>query len=132
MFNPRAPRRKFGNTKVTTVDGLKFDSKKEAQRWAILKKRQEDGLISKLERQKKIRLFDGFKTTKKVTAETIRPIDYTADFVYEKDAVVIIEDVKASKFLLTPVYKLKRKLLLAILEREGRKYEFLEIYDVFS
>lgn len=39
---------------------------------------------------------------------------YYADFVYDKDGETIVEDVKASKYFQTDVYKIKRKLMLYI------------------
>lgn len=47
---------KLGNRKVT-VDGIEFDSKKEAQRYYELKLLQRAGVISELELQKEYELI---------------------------------------------------------------------------
>ena len=43
----------------------------------------------------------------KKNGKTFRKIEYIADFMYEEDGKVIVEDVKGMK---TDVFKLKRKL----------------------
>lgn len=56
------------------------------------------------------------KTKDKIVSVTLqRPITYTADFTYIKvaDESYVVEDVKASKFLLTDKYILKKKMLYA-------------------
>lgn len=91
---------KYHNQK-TTIDGIVFDSKKEAKRYTVLRSLQEGGYIRGLELQVP------FELVPKGNGE--RAVKYIADFVYydiEKQ-VSIVEDVKGYK---TDVYKLKRKL----------------------
>lgn len=92
-------------SKKTTIDGITFDSKKEAGRYVELRKLQEQHIISNLELQPVFLLQEGFKKDKK----KYRPITYIADFKYIENGKVIVEDVKGFK---TPEYKIKKKLFL--------------------
>ena len=97
---------KYGNKK-TVVDGITFDSKKEATRFAELKLLQRAGEIFDLQRQVPFTLIP-----KQVRdGKTIeRPCVYKADFVYkDKDGTEIVEDTKGMK---TKEYIIKRKLML--------------------
>ena len=93
---------KFGNRK-TTVDGLVFDSKREATRWQQLKLLERGGLITDLQRQVKFELIP------KQVGE--RPAHYIADFVYTEvqNGLRVVEDTKGYR---TREYVLKRKLML--------------------
>lgn len=102
-------RAKYGNQKVE-VNGVKYDSKKEARRAEVLECFENVGEISNLERQKKFVLQPSFK----FNGHTIREIAYVADFVYEKDGKQIVEDVKSPITRNNPVYKLKKKMMLYV------------------
>lgn len=93
------------HNKRTTVDGITFDSKKEAQRYSELKILERGGKISQLVLQPRFELQESFKKNGK----TYRKIEYVADFMYRDNEknVTIVEDVKGVK---TDVYKLKRKM----------------------
>ena len=52
----RRTQNKYGNHKIT-MGGIKFDSKKEAERWFILKDMEKRGEISQLARQVKFVLI---------------------------------------------------------------------------
>jgi len=92
---------KYGNTKIR-VDGRRFDSKREAARWQELKLLERAGEIKGLERQVEYELIP------KQPGE--RAVKYIADFRYiDHDGKTVVEDTKGVK---TPVYILKRKLLL--------------------
>lgn len=94
---------KYRNRK-TTIDGITFDSKAEARRYAELKLLEKVGEIRDLELQPRFRLVDGFKKNGKV----FRPIDYIADFKYvDREGKTIVEDVKGKE---TEVFKIKQKL----------------------
>lgn len=95
---------KYGNKK-TVVDGFKFDSKKEADRYLVLKDMLMHDEIEDLQLQPKFLLQENYK----YKGETIRKIYYIADFSYKKEGNLVVEDVKGKK---TDVYKLKRKLFL--------------------
>lgn len=85
----------------TTVDGIRFASKKEAARYGQLKLMEKAGEISELCTQTKYPLTVGGTTV----------ATYIADFTYRKQGSTVVEDVKG---VLTPVYRLKKKLMLAI------------------
>lgn len=118
----RANRPKYGNSKVT-FDGHTFDSKREKDRYVVLKEAQEDGIISDLQLQPKWELIPKItetyvkhlKTKDKVCERTAQlPITYTADFAYTKDGERIIEDVKISPKMLPKEFALKVKMMRAI------------------
>lgn len=88
-----------------TVGKLKFDSKKERQRFEELNMLEQAGEIRNLKLQHEFLLQGAFTDT---TGERTRSIKYIADFTYWKDNTFVIEDVKGMK---TDVYKLKRKMM---------------------
>lgn len=97
---PQKRRSKYGAT-PTMVDGIRFDSAKEARRYAELKLLERAGEIQSLYLQPKyeLRVGDGF----------VDPIGrYVADFSYTdaRTGEVVIEDVKGFK---TPLYRWKKK-----------------------
>lgn len=96
---------KYGNKK-TYVDGIKFDSRKESQRWMELKMLEKAGKIHGLMRQVKYELIPAHRKT---DGKLERAACYYADFQYEKDGNLIVEDAKG---LRTKEYILKRKLML--------------------
>lgn len=102
-------RSKYG-AKKTVVDGIQFDSKKEARRYAELKLLQKAGEISNLELQKKFLLIPSQKLGGKVVE---RECSYVADFVYTdtKTGNIVVEDTKGIK---TKDYIIKRKLMLYV------------------
>lgn len=102
-------RPKYGN-KRTLVDGIKFHSMKEAERYIELKRLVEAGEISHLELQPRFILQIGGKP---ITYESGRKAEYRADFAYFDGNKRIVEDVK-SPATKTQVYKLKRALVEAI------------------
>lgn len=91
------------HAKKTTVDGITFDSRKEADRYLVLKGMEDDGAIEALRRQVRYELVPAFD----VDGRHYRPVFYVADFVYVEDGKEVVEDVKGMR---TDVYKLKSKL----------------------
>lgn len=91
------------HARKTTVDGITFDSRKEADRYLVLKGMEEDGLIEDLRRQVRYELVPAFD----VNGKHYRPVYYVADFVYREDGQEVVEDVKG---MITDVYRLKSKL----------------------
>ena len=89
---------KYGNV-PTVVDGIRFDSKAEANRYSELRLLERAGTISDLECQPRYVLGTGK-----------RPPVYVADFRYHEGGRLIIEDVKGGKATQTAVFKLKAKL----------------------
>jgi len=99
---------KYRNQK-TIVDGITFDSKKEANRWAELKLLERAGKITFLQRQVSYVLVPKQVRDGKMIE---RPVVYKADFAYkDENGEDVVEDVK-SPATKTQVYILKRKLLL--------------------
>lgn len=105
------------NAHKTEVDGIKFDSRKEARRWEELMALAEAGEITELERQRKYQLTPevrehGIGRDKKLGHVIELPSYYIADFTYRDSAGrLVVEDVK-SPATKTPQYILKRKLML--------------------
>lgn len=97
---------KYRNEKVV-INGIVFDSKREADRWADLNVLQRAGEISRLQRQVKYVLIPTQYDEKKKVLE--RECSYIADFVYFKDGKLVVEDAKGFK---TPEYRIKKKLML--------------------
>lgn len=95
-------RRKYGNKKVE-YDGIKFDSKREMQRYCELKLLERAGEIKNLQLQPKFVLQESFKKNGK----THRAINYIADFMYEENDKIKVEDSKGFK---TDVYAIKKKM----------------------
>lgn len=98
---------KYRNKKIT-IDGITFDSKKEANRWMELKLLERAGEISHLARQVKYELIPSQKIDGKVVE---RACSYVADFVYLENGKTVVEDTKGFK---TPDYIIKRKLMLQV------------------
>lgn len=105
---------KYRNIKCV-YDGLKFDSKKEAQRYAELKVLEKCGAIQNLKTQVKFCIVP--KTEKNRRARF-----YIADFVYTEKGVNTIEDVKSPITRRNPVYSLKKALVLV----NYAEYNFVE------
>jgi len=94
---------KYHNVK-TVVDGIKFDSRKEANRYCELKLLEKAGEIRELTLQESWVLIPAFTKDGK----HYRAIYYVSDFsYYDKDDKYIVEDVKGFK---TAVFQLKRKM----------------------
>lgn len=113
---------KYGN-KITYVNGKKFDSRKEAMHYLVLKDRLERGEIENLRMQVPYELLPSvyeeqvihLKTKdKKVKKCVQKPTNYVADFVYydKKLGKEMIIDVKGKR---TQVYVLKKKMMKALL-----------------
>lgn len=106
---------KYRNQKCT-VNGISFDSKKEARRYGELLLLERAGNISDLRRQVVFELIPRQKTP---DGGYMHPVKYIADFVYrdEESGRTVVEDVKGKR---TNVYVIKKKLML---ERHGIKIE---------
>lgn len=107
------------HAKKTAVDGITFDSRKEAMRYKELKALERVGKIDMLELQPRFVLMEGFR----YEGKAIRKIEYVADFLYRDLSTLelVVEDVKGVK---TDVYKLKKKLFL---KHYGNEYKFREV-----
>lgn len=99
-----ASKRHKYHAKPVEVDGIKFPSTAEANRWLALRTLEVNGCIQNLTRQKRYDLVvKGPHGTFKRT--------YVSDFEYDEDGVHVTEDCKGFQ---TDVYKIKRDLMLAL------------------
>jgi hypothetical protein len=90
--------------KKTTIDGIKFDSLKEAMRYTELRSLYRAGKIADLQCQVRYQLVvNGVKIGR-----------YTADFVYYDGNGLVVEDVKSPATKKARDYVLRKKLMLAI------------------
>ena len=106
-YNPKLKRSrpKYGNKK-TVVDGIKFDSKWEAERYGQLKAMERGGVVTDLELQ----------VPYNIIINDIKICKYIADFKYKQEDIhgkieEIVEDAKGFE---TPEFKLKKKLMKAV------------------
>ena len=101
-----AQKNKYRN-KQTEVNGVKFSSKKEAQRFEELFAMERAGVITNLHLQQTFTLREAYTLP---NGERVRGTTYKADFTYyDQDGAFVIEDVKGVR---TEVYKLKRKMMI--------------------
>lgn len=118
-------RRKYGNTKIM-VDGIQFDSKREAARYQELRLLERAGVISFLQLQAKFQLIPNQyapsdetytkgprKGQRKPGKLLEHECSYIADFCYIRNGETVVEDAKGYR---TEVYRIKKKLML---ERYG-------------
>ena len=105
------------HNKKTTVDGITFDSVKEAKRHKELSLMERAGMIQDLQRQVKYVLIPAQREPDTVGKKggihkgklIEREIAYVADFVYQENGQTVVEDTKGVK---TKEYILKRKMML--------------------
>jgi len=95
-------RLKYNNVKKE-VDGKKFDSTKESKRYLELKSMVERGEISELHEQVKFTFAHN----------GVKICSYIADFTYNKNGKEVVEDVKSEMTKKLPVYKMKKKMMVA-------------------
>ena len=109
-----ARRSKYGAV-ATTVNGIRFASKREAVRYRELRLMERAGFITNLRWQVPFSLF-GHRHRKGLHFNIVQIATYKADFVYTdmKTGESVVEDVKGVR---TPVYKLKKRWFEA---QEGR------------
>lgn len=119
----RYGRSKYGNKKII-VEGIPFDSRKEARRYSELKLLERAGKIKDLELQKSFELIPaqyedtgevytrGEKKGQPKRGKCIeKAVTYKADFVYIENGKTVVEDTKGFR---TKDYIIKRKLMLHI------------------
>lgn len=105
-------------SRKTSVNGVNFDSRKEADRYIELNLLSRSGAITSLKRQVKFELIpaqyepDIISPRGKVKKGKLieRAVSYIADFVYtDENGKTVVEDTKGFR---TKDYIIKRKLLL--------------------
>lgn len=92
---------KYGNVRAEARDGQMFASRKEQRRYDDLVLIQKSGEISGLKTQVRYPLV----------VNKVKIGAYVADFVFSEDGKLVVEDAKGYK---TPVYKIKKLLMLAL------------------
>ncbi len=95
---------KYGANKCE-IDGIKFDSRREANRYLELKQLEKAGVISDLQLQVPFVLQDSFV----FNGKKIQAIKYIADFTYWENGELVIEDTKGMR---TDVYNIKKKMFM--------------------
>ena len=107
---------KYGN-KRTKVDGITFDSMKEAKRYKELSLMEKSGAIQDLQRQVKFVLIPAQREPDTIGKKggihkgklIERECAYVADFVYQENGKTVVEDTKGMR---TTEYVIKRKMML--------------------
>ena len=107
------------HNKKTTVDGITFDSLKEAKRWKELLLMLKSGAIQDLQRQVRFVLIPSQREPDTIGKKggvhkgklLERECVYIADFVYKENGKTVVEDTKGMR---TTEYVIKRKLMLYI------------------
>lgn len=116
----------------TEIDGIKFASPGEAERYLELCILEIKGEIQYFERQPKFPLQPKFRKN----GVHFREINYIADFkIWYSPQNVTVEDVKGWGGYTTPEFKLKRKLFeykypvlsLILLKRAGKQKRIAEL-----
>jgi hypothetical protein len=102
--NARAP--KYRNKKVEH-DGMKFDSKAELARFLTLKTLERAGHIQQLRRQVPFALVPAVV----LDGRTKPAIRFFADFTYQEDGVLVVEDVKSPVTRNTDAYRMKKHMM---------------------
>ena len=112
-------RPKYGNSKVE-YDGITFDSKRERDRYIVLKDAAAKGIITDLQCQPKWELLPTMykevvihlKTKDKIVQQVDqKSVTYKADFSYIKNGELVVEDVKILEFFFSFVFILKEKMM---------------------
>lgn len=105
----KAKRKNKYNAVRTELDGFKFDSKAEARQYEDLKKRQAAGEIRNLVVEKR-------RLTYPFVINGIKVGAYEADFRYFDvgQGKLVVADKKSYPTRQNPVYRLKKKLMLAV------------------
>lgn len=108
MIKRKAKKNKFHAKKVV-IDGMTFDSQIEGRFYKYLKDQQAKGMIDHFERQVVYPLL----STIRLDGHTMSKVNYKADFVVygRPDSEGKIIDIKGSKNIITPVFRLKRRLV---------------------
>ena len=101
--------RKYNNRKII-VDGITFDSKKEAGRYKELKI-LERAIPAQYEHTGEVYAIGNNKGKPKKGRLIERECAYYADFVYNQNGETIVEDTKGVR---TTEYVIKRKLMLYV------------------
>lgn len=103
---------KYAAQKVENASG-KFDSKKEARRWAELEMLQAEGRISDLKRQVPFVLAPAVRLEGEARMKPA--IRYFADFTYVENGMLVVVDCKSAITRKLPAYRIKAHLMKSVL-----------------
>lgn len=120
MFPVRS-KSKYNNKKIV-VNGITFDSQKEAMRYSQLKLIEKTGQISELKLQVPFELIPNqYETVERFSKSgkrlkdglklVERGVTYVADFTYRDGENIVVEDVKSKATRKKESYIIKRKLM---------------------
>ena len=89
------------NARKTTVYGITFDSKREAEYYLLLREKKRLGEIKSIDLQPTYTLLEGFRDNQ---GKPQKPITYTPDFLVEYDngrrEVIEVKGVRTRDYLL--------------------------------
>lgn len=112
---------RYGNVRKPVHDGIRFDSKRELNRYMELKLLEKAGEIRHLEVHPKFPITIGgvpIMVSSNQHNKWDRHLTYEADFKYERWEKpwwpIVIEDVKMQSGHRTGIYKIKRALMRAM------------------
>lgn len=105
---------KYGNRR-TVIDGIPFDSQREARRYQELRLLERAGEISELRLQVSYPLIPAIRLR---SGKMERGVTYVADFVYTERGETVVEDAKGVR---TKEYIIKRKLMKQVHDIEIRE-----------
>lgn len=106
---PLDGRRSKYNAVKTVVDGITFDSKREAKRWQELRMMVRGSLIDELERQVSYELAPSVKIAGEKRA---RPaLRFKADFRYIENGATVVED---SKGMPDTAFRIRQHLMKSV------------------
>lgn len=105
-----AGKRKYRNVPTSVKSGeaeLRFDSRKEAERFEALKLLLDAGAIRDLRLQQEFTLIEAYTTPE---GKRMRAERYRADFTYyTADGKYVVEDAKGGSATKTKTYEIKKK-----------------------
>lgn len=107
LLDIESPKPNKYHANKTTVDGITFDSAKEANRYQELLMLERAGQIKDLKRQVKYELQEGFIG---ISGKWVRPIVYVADSDYWEQGRHVVEDTKSVATKKIKSYVLKKKM----------------------
>lgn len=110
LKTPKKPS-KYRNRK-TVLDGITFDSEREASRYQELKVLADRGVIEDFRHQAPFVLAPGVRFSDEKRAKPA--LRYVADFSYKLDGRLVVEDVKSKVTAGAAAYRIKRHLMLSV------------------
>lgn len=107
LLDIESPKPNKYHANKTTVDGITYDSAKEANRYQELLLLERSGQIKDLRRQTKYELQEGFFG---ISGKWVRPIVYVADADYWEHGKHVVEDTKSPATKKIKTYQIKKKM----------------------